>query len=65
MTNPNEIPQMMTPKEVAKVLCCSVDYVRKLSSEGQIPGARKVGSRWRYDRLEIMREYGLSDSIES
>ena len=46
------MPEIMTPKEVAKYLKMSVLTVYKHAKQGTIPGFR-VGNSWRFDKKKI------------
>lgn len=50
--------QIMTAQEAADYLRVALDTVRRLVSQGKIPG-RKVGGQWRFDKKHLdkwMRE---------
>lgn len=51
--------RMLTPKEISSILNISVRTVRRLADSRVIPGARKIGSVWRFDPLKF--SHWLSD----
>ena len=46
-----------TSQDVAELVCVHPETVRRLAREGRMPGAYKIGSRWRFarERIEEMR----------
>ena len=42
-----------TSQDVAELVCVHPETVRRLAREGRMPGAYKVGSRWRFARERI------------
>jgi len=47
--------------DVARLLGCGGRNVRDLAQRGRIPGARRVGREWRFDRVDVV-EYARSRS---
>jgi excisionase family DNA binding protein len=50
--------QMLTVPELAKLLQKSAKTVRKMARNDAIPGARKVGHDWRFQRAAIAKFLG-------
>ncbi len=50
MPDTNEI---LKPAEAAEFLRINREVLRRLSEQGKIPGAFRVGSQWRYRRSEL------------
>lgn len=48
----------MTPREVAALLRCTIDKVRRLARDGVLPATR-VGGEWRFERRRVRRHLGL------
>ena len=63
-TQSNQPPQkptsMMTVSEVAAIIRKSPYTVRKLASKRVIPGGRRVGREWLFQRAAIERFAGIS-----
>jgi len=47
------LPDVMTPKDAAKVLPFSLNTIRELCANGELP-ARKVGRRWLIPRTLLI-----------
>lgn len=52
------MPEQLTTEEVAAFLRLKVDTVRKLANTGKIPGARRVGRAWLFDREALIASFG-------
>lgn len=63
MGNVQEMPELMTVKEVAEILRTGDATVRRYANDGIIPGARRRGFLWRFDRKLLAK--WLNDDIES
>jgi DNA-binding transcriptional regulator LsrR (DeoR family) len=48
------IPQHRTPNEVAPRMAMSEYTVRKLCRQGKMPGAVKIGGRWKIDPAKTL-----------
>ena len=48
-----DLPDVMTPKDAAKVLPFSLNTIRELCANGELP-ARKVGRRWLIPRTLLI-----------
>lgn len=57
MDSPTASPLIATysANEVARVLGISTAHVRKLARLGEMPGARRLGERWVFSKIEIQR----------
>ncbi len=49
-------PQLLTAAEVAQMMRCSVETVRRLAATGQLPAIRNQGrnSHWRFNQGDVM-----------
>lgn len=47
--------EFLTSKELADYMNISIKFVEKYRHTGRIPGAVKVGGRWRFSKDEIDR----------
>lgn len=52
-TEITEIPRLVRPAEMARILAVSTPTLRRLSADGVIPSVR-VGSHRRYDPVAVM-----------
>lgn len=53
---------LLTPEDAAEILRVPVRTVVQLCAQGRIPGAAKVGRRWRIPRAGLDRIYASVDS---
>lgn len=55
-TNEHDGPVLLTAAEVAAILRCSVETVRRLATAGDLPAIRNPGrnSHWRFDRAQVL-----------
>ena len=51
-------PLFLTPWEVAKILRCSEETVRRRVQRGDLPGHR-VGANYLIPRIEFLEKFGL------
>jgi excisionase family DNA binding protein len=56
--------EIMTAEQVAKWLTVSVEHVQRLARKGEIPGARKVGYLWRFNRAALEAWFAVPSSTE-
>jgi excisionase family DNA binding protein len=49
---------LLTAEEVARVLRMHERTVRRLATNDEIPGARRIGREWRFSRGEIEKFIG-------
>jgi excisionase family DNA binding protein len=48
-----DLPEIMSPAEVADWLGCSDQHVRNLAMRGELPG-KKIGTLWRFSRPQLL-----------
>jgi len=48
--------EVLKPREAAEYLRINREVLRRLSEQGKIQGAYKVGSQWRYVRIELLKK---------
>jgi excisionase family DNA binding protein len=53
--------EFMTVPEVAEVLRFPQQQVRLLCQSGRIPGAVRIGRRWRISRTRLFEAFGLEE----
>lgn len=53
--------QLMTTREVAILLNVADRTVARMAVNGEIPGAVKVRTMWRFNRAEVERFAGLGE----
>jgi excisionase family DNA binding protein len=58
--NWESVPQILTVEQAANLLQMDTQTVRRLSREGNMPGAIKVGKFWRFDKNKIMQYAGVA-----
>jgi len=46
--------EVLKPKEAAEYLRINREVLRRLSEQGKIRGAYKVGNQWRYVKTELL-----------
>jgi len=51
--------EVLTPSETATYLRINQEVLRRLSEQGRIQGAYKVGSQWRYVKAELLKRSKL------
>jgi excisionase family DNA binding protein len=56
-----EVPDLLTPREVARYLRMSTETVVRLCAQGRIP-AQKVFGRWRIKRADLLQLLEEGDS---
>ena len=56
------VEPLLTVREVAAWFRVGEQWVRDTARAGRLPGARKVGDEWRFDRLALER--WLKDETE-
>lgn len=49
------LPATLTVGMVARLLGCNTDEITRLSRGGHIPGARKIGNRWFFDKRILQK----------
>lgn len=56
------LPATLSIGMVAMLLGCDTHEIARLSCGGQIPGARKIGNRWFYDKRILQKFFeGTTD----
>jgi excisionase family DNA binding protein len=55
--------EVLKPQEAAEYLRINREVLRRLSEQGKIQGAYKVGNQWRYVKVELLKK-GESKSDE-
>jgi excisionase family DNA binding protein len=55
LSEPQEWPELLVPREVASLLRFSVSRVTKWCQSGQLAGAARIGSQWRVPRAAVWR----------
>lgn len=48
----DELPEVLTADQVARVVSASPAQVRRWAAQGVIPG-RQLGSRWRFSKTQL------------
>ena len=48
--------EVLKPEEAAKYLRINREVLRRLSEQGKIQGAYKVGNQWRYVKAELFKK---------
>lgn len=59
-----EAPAVMDSEYVAMLLGLTVQHVRTLTRNGDIP-AQKIGSHYRYDKATIMKRLGALEEVHA
>lgn len=60
-----DLPDIMSPQDVADFEACDVRTVRKDLEAGKVPGAFKRGSRWKVAKFVYLSEIGGGDVRDS
>lgn len=55
--NWDDLPAMLTADECSEFLRVHLNTVKKLLSEGKLPG-KKIGRQWRIDKADLKRFMG-------
>ncbi len=50
-----KVPEYLTPTQLADKLNVSIKFIRKHLASRRLPGALKVGGRWRFSILQVER----------
>lgn len=53
MPEHDDLPEILTAEEAARLLRLSTVYVRAAAADGRIP-AQRVGGRWRFSRSRLL-----------
>jgi len=48
--------EVLKPEEAAEYLRINREVLRRLSEQGKIQGAYKVGNQWRYVKVELLKK---------
>ena len=47
-------PMFLTTAEVAQILRLGVSTVWRMATNDEIPGARRIGGQWRFNRQKLL-----------
>jgi hypothetical protein len=52
-----ELPRYLLPQDVRDMLAglVSIRTIQRLAEKGEIPGARKIGRRWFFQRVPVVQ----------
>ena len=53
-TNWNQLPAVLDVPLVCMVMGMSSPTVKRYAADGTLPGARKIGNQWRFDKETLM-----------
>lgn len=53
------LPPVITVRTAARVLGFHEDYLYRLANAGELPGAVRLGSRWRVVTSRFLQGYGI------
>ena len=58
--NWESVPEILTAEQASALLQVNIVRLRKLASDGGVPGAFKIGKLWRFDKKQLMTFAGCA-----